>query len=759
MRFVYLFSWILLLLLVLETRNVVTSFLLCRRQHESPATPQHYFAVIDRSLRASSSLDIELQTRIPFEQQLLQYLQQNDTTSVITVQGIVRSKRSLGKQLVFCDLHVIEEEENNNNSNSNTSNSNKADLCQALLKRDSYLLHNNHTHNTTATNIGHSYFEGYRRCLLPGTIVRVTGTAAPTHNPGKVVLLLQSIHLVLLPRQIQHVTTILQQCCQGNLACCEVAQASGMQESKLQQRLQAIQSAAQRNDPLGMESSTTLLQQLARDIHDQLPSVDEKTNPLVRLNDTPTTMTNPFALPVAPDAWKQLSLPSQPITTTDTHSYTGWVQNRQRFQDNITVFTLVVMEDSGMEEEQRWTCLLHPAILQQDASVYRNLLAVGAQVQVEGYPCPLVSNHPTTTQDAFVVQTIRLLQSSDRPETIRYLLDIMADPEQPQGIIDLEDAAQALRITYHDATSLSQSLDATERQWKANQLSAQLQQQRGSRPQQNNLDPSLLQPLEKYRPVAQKYPVQSVGRHEFVNNNNIPLLRSGVAGSRWMSTKKPQLEWMCQQIRSVLASHPEYGTRQFTILDVGGGQGFLANGLGQAMMEHIEQIHVVDICARAVHNGATRAQRWGTPVTFEVADASRALDHVPTADIVVALHACGHLSDVALAHAVQRQAGFVIVPCCFHSNPHLTIPSSEESVHDWLGIPLHDWSALKTLAEVQGNIGLATRAMELICAVRADAVQSKWKTRNDDKRKLNVTIRQFPMEYSTRNTVLVGSFY
>ena len=125
---------------------------------------------------------------------------------------------------------------------------------------------------------------------------------------------------------------------------------------------------------------------------------------------------------------------------------------------------------------------------------------------------------------------------------------------------------------------------------------------------------------------------------------------------------------------------------------------------------------------------------------------------------MVALHACGHLSDVALAHAIQRRAGFVIAPCCFNSNPHLKIPPSGETVPEWLGVPPEDWSALKLLAEVQGDIPLASEAIGIICAVRAEAAKSKLEESDAmvANTKPKIKIRSFPIQYSTRNTVLVG---
>lgn len=155
-------------------------------------------------------------------------------------------------------------------------------------------------------------------------------------------------------------------------------------------------------------------------------------------------------------------------------------------------------------------------------------------------------------------------------------------------------------------------------------------------------------------------------------------------------------------------------------------------------------------------NGEARAKRLDLPVDFQLADASSSDLETVEADLVVALHACGHLSDIALAHAINREAGFVIVPCCFNSNPQLTIPGTGKvAVHDWLGIPAGDWAALKLLAEVQGDIPLANEAIGILCAIRANAAKSKM-LKKDLGRDRKIEIRQFPIEYSTRNTVLVG---
>ncbi|GAX23328.1 hypothetical protein FisN_27Lh102 [Fistulifera solaris] len=753
----------LLSLILLEARKVVDCLVVSKcpywvssssttkRSLLSPHVANQIPSIHSASLVSSTTENDETYTS--FEERLLQYLARNETETVLIVEGSVVAKRSLGKQLVFVDLQLTNVFDDDDDDSLPFAENGL--LCHALLKQENYLLYNtirsnNDSKSTTqdTTALSYSSYEGYRICLLPGTLVRVTGTAAPTRNPGKAVLLLRSIQILQMPRQQQHITTILQHYHKGHLPLKEIAAACGnWSASVLQTRFQEITATITQNQyRLDRVEIAALWQPLAQEIYDSMITM-----PMQPEQNRYSSKKKSFVLPVAPSEWQKLQLLMKK-ELSPMLSFTGWVKNRQRFRDNFTIVTVCKEDDSTAEiNEERLSCLLHPDVLQSDARVYSNLLAVGAHVQVQG----VYINHDNKTAAAtFVVQHIRLLQSSHRPETIRYLLELMAHPNS----IDLEEAAHALLLSYSEAITMVQSLDATERQWKANQLSIQLQLQSNvPRAPRMHLEQKSLQILERYRPISQKYPIHLIERND---NPMSTCLRVGVPGSRWMSQKKPQLEWMCQQIRSVLESHPEYGQRKLRILDIGGGQGFLANALGGTINSNIEQIHVVDICARAVQNGANRAHRLGAPVVFEVADASRTLDTI-SADVVVALHACGHLSDVALAHAVQRKAGFVIVPCCFNSNPDLKIPFYDETtVEEWLGISAEDWSALKKLAEMQGDNDLSRQSMELICAIRADAVQNRWKKepKRNDKCQLKVAIRQFPIEYSTRNTVLVGSY-
>ena len=190
---------------------------------------------------------------------------------------------------------------------------------------------------------------------------------------------------------------------------------------------------------------------------------------------------------------------------------------------------------------------------------------------------------------------------------------------------------------------------------------------------------------------------------------------------------------MIEQIANVLRSHPEYGQRVLKVVDIGGGRGLLSNFLAETFGDSAIDVKVIDISKSATNNGQMRARRQGiTNIKFEARDATTLpFDDV---DVVVALHACGVLSDVALGHATCQGAGFVICPCCFKSNPHLrvSIPAEESggvtklvTAEEFLGVDPSEYVHLKHLAELQGDINIASKAMHTICGLRALAVSRR----------------------------------
>ncbi|MGK3744278.1 MAG: 2-polyprenyl-3-methyl-5-hydroxy-6-metoxy-1,4-benzoquinol methylase [Bacillariaceae sp.] len=822
---------------------------------------------------------------VSFTEKLLNRLRQNDTSPIV-VEGYVTSKRTIGKNLAFLDFQVDHGYNNDNGNEDSKYIDDNHNLCQVLLRKDIYQ---------------GRYYEGYRRCLLKGCKFKIEGTASATKIPGNAVLMLNSLELTALPRQSQHIQIILQQAKDGAIpfedvmkACCYPKNLSGNSTPSLEIEKRILSLKPYPIDPTDInddedvdEETTTaierskregqLLNKLAKDIISTLP--DDPQYPIAA-DQKHLSKNGNFILPPVPKELQmvperlQKEVSNEMMTTTIIHGkertvietlrkannngdnpidtasekvcIVGWVQNRRRFQGNVTMIYL--QDDLNQDDSDRLPCIVHPDFLFQQqqqrpkdidqyyynttssssenySGIYQTLIAPDSKVRVEGRlvlpdenDANLVNGKESQSSLPLIlwVEHIQLVRSSFRSVTIRHLLDLLYEKR-----MDAKEVSKALLIPYEEAKQLSFQSDATERQWKANQFAVQLQKEalNNDKMRTNKVQPVLLQVMEKYKFLSKIHPVIStdIREEEFKKNNDngidnkdSEMLMSkrrrvsvGMPGSKWQIKKKPQLEWMGRQIKSVLESHPDFKKRVLTIIDIGGGKGALANYLGRdTYLSKYVKVHVVDICKGAVMNGEKKAKRFDLPVNFQFADASNSdlLDAVE-GDVVVALHACGHLSDIALAHAIHRRAGFVIVPCCFNSNPHLTIPVSGSSssnikqpsttVPDWLGIPSSDWSALKLLAEVQDDIPLASEAIGIICAVRAEAAKKKILLMNDISKEnikvkidvdvdnavgnnnnnndenidestddnpseRKIEIRSFPIQYSTRNTVLVG---
>jgi SAM-dependent methyltransferase len=729
----------------------------------------------------------------------------------LTLIGYVTAKRKLSKNLIFLDFldatyqrPAIEDDDTID------------DMCQALLKREEY------------TGI---LYEIYQKCLHKGTKLKVSGIATPTNNPGNVVLSIQSIELLTVPRQPQHIETILRQVMIVNAASLKddnkgeyrtfLKQVSNACQMKTAQNLLDVlcpQRFVATDDDISSQKlrdvSKSILQNLNEDVLYPTTLVDGKEFAKRRSSN--------FVVPTAPVQWSEVpsillearvvqSFASTPSKSVSSDSNTlqhgiigfqhlpttvdGWIQNRRRFENNITVLVIddcdrqdtgyrnLTSSSDGCGTSSRLECVLHPDFLvdRKDAHPYRNAAAVGCKVSLSGILINRQSTNGETKANTAVlwIKRIRLIRMSFRPAAIYQLLELAKT-----GAIDLDEAAAALNLSSPEIIQMS-TVSSTERKWKANQLSVLLQQQKRQRRVStlpfDHLSKEYATVLQKYSYVLEDFPavstntfrntISDVEMSNTAAHGAVPLAqRTSMPGSRYETKKRPQVEWMSAQIQKVLYSHPDYGTRKLSILDIGGGKGLLAHFLGE-VLQNVE-IHVVDIAAGAIANGIKKSKRRlsriSNPplsmVNFLQADASSSDLISIDADVVVALHACGHLTDIALAHAIRRRAGFVIAPCCFNSNSHLTIPSfeneHESQVHDWLDIPEIDLSLLKTLAEVQGDIETAGLAMKVLNGLRAHAASRKLENARSGSKNGNPAVRveilSFPIEYSTRNTVLVG---
>jgi hypothetical protein len=214
-----------------------------------------------------------------------------------------------------------------------------------------------------------------------------------------------------------------------------------------------------------------------------------------------------------------------------------------------------------------------------------------------------------------------------------------------------------------------------------------------------------------------------------------------------LGKKQPQVQWMMERIRD-LNRKPKH------ILDVGGGRGDLSIALA---MHVSAKVTVVEKNESSLLAGREHAKNLGCgdKMTFVHADFfdfvqvfEVSKDDTPPIDLVVALHACGDLSDLALAFAQQLRCSFVICPCCYtkryiHSfSPswHSLVKNAEERV------------VMSRLAELNERPHISKRAMRVINSMRLHCVQ----TQSDGAtQNLKLTLEQYESQSSLRNLVLI----
>jgi len=515
----------------------------------------------------------------------------------------------------------------------------------------------------------------------------------------------------------------------------------------------------------------------------------------------------------------------------ETVTITGWVRSRRRFRGSVTVLEIIddvslIREDREVEsalDYNRVKCVLNPLsmknipffdqhkneeksvrrgdiIVQSTVDVYGYLLSPGSQVILEGWWSPASFGGPMNiSQEKSPIlwaTRARLARLSWRPSILRYFLSLVGKNNAEVGSypFDLDEISNALNLPRgineaHEVKKACALDNNTEIQWRAAEFSKRLQCDKS---RMGKMTDEMKVILKKYSQERENWPLEKDDNSfndifsypyslktirksaaEAVETSERAAHKKGREGSRWQRAKRPQLEWMKNQIQEVVQTHPDYKARPLNVLDIGGGRGHLANYLASVLSNNTVNVHVVDINSDAVKKGMANAKRRNISVHYTVGDASSAtlLNELLGSekaskqkfDVVVALHACGALSDVALGYASLNEAAFVITPCCFRSNPHLLVLSSNHKMvlpSIWQGVDSRDIEVLKQVAELQGDINTARLAMHSICAIRAKAAQRHHilvrQGKSNPALDLKVRIKEFPMKFSTRNLCLVG---
>ena len=511
----------------------------------------------------------------------------------------------------------------------------------------------------------------------------------------------------------------------------------------------------------------------------------------------------------------------------DLFTISGYIQNRRRFQGengSITVLEVVDEENnaetSDDENLKRLKCVLHPACCLLPTYVgydnsfipsntYGHLFAKGSRVNLKGYfnNQPNTDTHEISGRSSFWVTEARISRLSWRPNVITFFLDCLKDHTDKLSDEEIQNNYNLPFNLFEiaDAVALPNGIDgslellkfcrdqsATKRQWQAAEISKRLQDDKS---RMGRVSDEMNNVLDTYSALREQFPLEydeyigdfdnatilgfsrdTLGDITFSptpsqKGNSDKFLRMSLDGSRWQRAKRPQLKWMTNQIAQVVQSHPDFKKRPLNILDIGGGRGHLANYLASSLGENFVNVHVIDIDSRTVRNGKFEAEQRSLNVQYNVGDASKMLlqeghnQMQYSADVVVALHACGVLSDIALAHAIVNNAALVITPCCFRSNPHLRITMKKtneagqsyfESISqsEWLDIDENELDKIKYAAEIQGDVETAGKGIHSLCALRAKALLNHHSLVDE----MDIKLKQFPISLSTRNYCIIGSF-
>ena len=224
-----------------------------------------------------------------------------------------------------------------------------------------------------------------------------------------------------------------------------------------------------------------------------------------------------------------------------------------------------------------------------------------------------------------------------------------------------------------------------------------------------------------------------LGSHDSISHHH-KLTR----GQYLENKKNHQTHWFVQRIH-------QFKSRPRSFLDVGGGRGDLAV---QIALEFTDcSVIAVDCNTSSIEAGKCYAEQCGVSdrIAFVEMNFSRYVQEydgdTTAVDCIVALHACGDLSDMALSLARDIGCNFIICPCCY---PKRYLDPFVPYWHRYCTEVEVD--SLTRLVELDDRREVSRRAMVVINSMRRDAFGE------------GVGLEEFDSMISKRNIVLVGDF-
>ena len=251
-------------------------------------------------------------------------------------------------------------------------------------------------------------------------------------------------------------------------------------------------------------------------------------------------------------------------------------------------------------------------------------------------------------------------------------------------------------------------------------------------------------------------------------SDNIQSAHGKLTRGEYLETKKNnQVTWFIERIRQFDSMRTnnnlqEEQNKPITFLDVGGGRGDLAVQI--ALNFTNAHVIVVDCNESSILAGQEYASKSDVSdrIEFvclnfseyihqynnnddEAEDGSSGCESEKHyIDFVVALHACGDLSDMALHFAKMHNTNFIICPCCY---PKRYLAPFEPY---WHGLCKNatEVDSLSRLVELDDHREVSRRAMLVINSMRRRAFVEK---------RQDVKLEEFDTKISKRNIALVGT--
>ena len=248
---------------------------------------------------------------------------------------------------------------------------------------------------------------------------------------------------------------------------------------------------------------------------------------------------------------------------------------------------------------------------------------------------------------------------------------------------------------------------------------------------------------------------------------DLPAAESEVRRAYLREKKVPQLRWMLWHVEQLLAARSSPQTR---ILDLGCGKGDLALLLAASMPERV--VFGIDTNKAAIAAARSRAAAAGlSNAHFTCGDARTLLQHDSTGgtrrqadsgdgagslsdlhgvDALVALHACGGLSDTALAIAAQFGASALVCSCCFNKHRRMS-PAA-----DW-GLQESEKDVLCRMADCMDPT-ISAEARRVISGMRLARASAISKSARGGRMVKQTRIYMFPEAFSRQNFVLAMEY-